>query len=44
MIVVTGGCDHTETEYRELFTSAGFKLTNIFSTQSFVSVIEGLAA
>ncbi|MFQ5917261.1 MAG: methyltransferase [Candidatus Binatia bacterium] len=44
MMVVTGGCDHTETEYRELFTSAGFKLTNIFSTQSSVSVIEGLAA
>ncbi len=44
MMVVTGGGDHTETEYRQLFSSAGFKLTDIFSTQSSVSVIEGLAA
>jgi hypothetical protein len=44
MMVVTGGGDHREAEYRQLLSSAGFKLTNVFSTQSSVSVIEVLAA
>jgi 16S rRNA G1207 methylase RsmC len=46
MLVMTGGCERTEAEYRALFTSAGFKLTNIVPTQppfSF-SVIEGVHA
>ncbi|MBI2181478.1 MAG: methyltransferase [Deltaproteobacteria bacterium] len=42
MMVVTGGRDRTEKEYRELFASGGLKLTNIFSTPSSVSLIEGV--
>lgn len=42
MLVMTGGCERTETEYAELFAQAGFKLTRIVSTQGPASVIEAV--
>ncbi len=45
MLVCTeGGRERTEAEFRTLFEAAGFKLTNIISTQSLMSVIEGVRA
>ncbi len=40
MLVIPGGKERTETEYRELFARAGFRLTGITPTASSVSVIE----
>jgi hypothetical protein len=42
MLVFTGGCERTETEYRALFAAAGFTLRRIIPTQSPFSVIEGV--
>ena len=44
MLVVTGGCERTEGEYRDLLAAAGFRLTRIVPTQSPVSVIEAVPA
>jgi len=44
MLVVTGGRERTEAEYRTLLASAGFRLTNIIPTESGGSVIEGVRA
>jgi cyclopropane fatty-acyl-phospholipid synthase-like methyltransferase len=44
MLLIPGGCERTEAEYRELFTKAGFKLTKIIPTESPMSVIEGVKA
>ena len=41
MLVIPGGKERTETEYRELYAAAGFQLTRIVPTQADVSVIEG---
>lgn len=41
MMVMPGGKEHTEVEYRELYTAAGFKLTGITPTAAEVCVIEG---
>lgn len=41
MLVVPGGQERTEAEYRALFTRAGFRLERIVPTQSPVCVIEG---
>lgn len=41
MLVIPGGKERTETEYRELFQQAGFQLTRIVPTKAEVSVIEG---
>jgi hypothetical protein len=43
-MLLIGGRERTEAEYRILFEAAGFKLTRIMPTQSPVSVIEGLRA
>jgi hypothetical protein len=42
MLVITGGRERTEAEYRALFETAGFKLTQIIPTASEMSVIEGV--
>jgi SAM-dependent methyltransferase len=46
MLVMAGGCERTEAEYRALFAAAGFKLTNVVPLQSpfSFSVIEGVRA
>jgi hypothetical protein len=44
MLMMTGGRERTEAEYRALFGAAGFKLTRIISTPSEMSVIEGVRA
>ena len=42
MLVIPGGLERTEQEYRELFAAAGFQLGHIVPTTTEVSVIEGL--
>jgi ubiquinone/menaquinone biosynthesis C-methylase UbiE len=41
MLVIPGGQERTEDEYRKLYESAGFSLAKIVSTKAEVSVIEG---
>jgi ubiquinone/menaquinone biosynthesis C-methylase UbiE len=41
MLLMPGGRERTEAEYRSLFEAAGFKLTSITPTESPLSVIEG---
>lgn len=42
LVMCPGGKERTEAEYRSLFAAAGFELTRIISTQTFVSVVEGI--
>ncbi|HEX4129800.1 MAG TPA: methyltransferase [Pirellulales bacterium] len=42
MLVVPGGMERTEEEYRDLFTLSGFELSRIVPTTEEVAVIEGL--
>jgi O-methyltransferase domain/Dimerisation domain len=42
MLVVTGGRQRTEAEYRTLLVSAGFRLMNVFPTETRESIIEGV--
>jgi len=42
MMVLPGGMEGTEEEYRQLFEAAGFRLTRIVPTKTWVSVIEGV--
>jgi DNA-binding HxlR family transcriptional regulator len=42
MMLLPGGTERTEAEYKELFAAAGFRLTRIVQTASPVSVIEGV--
>lgn len=42
MLVMHGGHDRTEAEYRTLLTQAGFKMTKIITTKSLRSVIEAV--
>ncbi len=42
LILTHGGRERTEFEFRSLFEAAGFELTNIFSTPSLFSIIEGI--
>jgi hypothetical protein len=42
MLLIPGGKERTEAEYRELFAEAGFKLSKIVPTGSEVSVIEAV--
>jgi hypothetical protein len=44
MLVIPGGKERTEEEYRALFTAAGFRLARIVPTSAGVSVIEGVKA
>jgi len=41
MMVIPGGFERTEDEYRSLFDQAGFRLISVTPTSSMVSVIEG---
>ena len=42
MMVTTGGLERTESEYRQLFTTHGFRLTRVVPTAGDVSVVEGV--
>lgn len=41
MLVCTGGSQRSEAEFRDLFTTSGFKLTQVFPTPARVCVIQG---
>ena len=41
MMVLPGGMERTEEEYRRLFEASGFVLQRIVPTETWVSVIEG---
>ena len=43
MLVVTGGLERTEREYRKIFEAAGFDLTRIIPTKAPVSIVEGIS-
>jgi hypothetical protein len=42
MLVITGGRERTEAEYRHLFKLSGFKLSRIIPTKGEVCIIEGI--
>jgi hypothetical protein len=42
MLVMTGGRERTEAEYRALLSEAGFRLTRVVPTKSFMSVVEAV--
>jgi hypothetical protein len=42
MMLLPGGTERTEAEYRELFAAAGFRLTRVIPTASPASIIEGV--
>jgi O-methyltransferase domain/Dimerisation domain len=42
MLVITGGRERTEEEFRKLYEASGFRLTRIVPTESPFSVIEGV--
>ena len=42
MLVMTGGRERTEAEFRKLYEDSGFKLTRVVPTESPFSVIEGV--
>jgi hypothetical protein len=44
MLVMTGGRERTEEEFRELMAGSGFRLTRVVSTESPFSVVEGQPA
>jgi hypothetical protein len=44
MMVLLGGLERTEAEYRQLFAAHGFQLTRIVPTAGDVSVVEGVPA
>jgi hypothetical protein len=44
MLVMTGGRERTEEEFRKLYEDSGFKLTRVVPTESPFSVIEGVKA
>ena len=42
LVLFPGGCERTENEYRALFETSGFQLTQAFPTQANVSVLEAI--
>jgi hypothetical protein len=44
MMVVLGGAERTEAEYRRLFAAHGFRLTRVVPTAGDISVVEGVPA
>jgi len=42
MLLIPGGKERTEDEYRSLFAMAGFELTQVFPTETEVSVVEAV--
>jgi O-methyltransferase len=43
MLVLPGGVERTEAEYRALLQAAGFRLARVITTRSFTNLIEGVA-
>ena len=41
MLLIPGGLERTEAQYRDLLATAGFRLDRIVPTESEISVIEG---
>ena len=41
MLVMTGGRERTEAEFRALYDAAGFRLTRVVHTASPMSIVEG---
>jgi len=41
MLLIPGGKERTEDEYRALFAKAGFELTRVVPTATEISIIEG---
>lgn len=44
MLMVVGGCERTESEYKHLLGAAGFRMTDVIPTRSPLSLIEGVPA
>ncbi len=44
MLVVTGGVERTEDEYRVLLEKAGFRLARVVPTRTSASIIEAIPA
>ncbi|MBV8270229.1 MAG: hypothetical protein JO252_28220 [Planctomycetaceae bacterium] len=44
MMVMLGGLERTEAEYRRLLAAHGFRLTRVVPTAGDISVIEGVPA
>lgn len=44
MLLMPGGRERTEAEFRDLLSRAGFRLTQVISTQSPISILEALPA
>ena len=44
MLVVLGGRERTEAEYRDLLSAGGFRLDRIVPTPSLASVVEAVPA
>lgn len=44
MLLIPGGRERTEEEFRTLFEAGGFKLTRLIPTESRVSIVEGVPA
>ena len=42
MLLIPGGKERTEDEYRTLFDKAGFELTQVVPTSGEVSIVEGM--
>jgi hypothetical protein len=42
MLLVKGGCERTETEYRNIIEASGFKVTKVVPSKSGTSVIEAV--
>ena len=42
MLVMTGGCERTEEEFRGLFAAAGFDLLHVHPTEGPLSIVEGV--
>jgi hypothetical protein len=42
MLVMTGGRERTESEFRKLYEDSGFKLTRVVATESPFTVVEGV--
>jgi hypothetical protein len=44
MMVLTGGMERTEEEFRDLFARAGLHLVRVIPTDCPLSIVEGVAA
>jgi hypothetical protein len=44
MLIFPGGLERTETQFRKIFSAAGWKLERVIATASGVSIVEGVCA